>query len=217
VTTVDELRVPPPEWVTLPEAVCLVSPPLRQDDVQRAIESALADGRMVDRPTPAAHDPALAAEAYQSTTSPAYLAVTTPKSTGPGAWRRWSANGQIDWVTGEIRSDFFRRTGRRFVPQVRRTEVIKLFAIPSSTVGRAGFGGAPAAADWSAIKEALREEIGNVGFPSREGAPGWQTQADVRRWILERLGPNEEPPGVTTLKDNIRRMLEELRTEMAGN
>ena len=70
-------------------------------------------------------------------------------------------------------------------------------------------GGAPQAADWPAIEEALSREIESVGFPDRNAEPGWRTQADVIRWVEERTGNAE--PGRTALKDNVSKMLRRIR------
>jgi hypothetical protein len=61
-------------------------------------------------------------------------------------------------------------------------------------------GGRPPAADWAALKDTLRREIEQVGFPSRDHEPEWRTQADVERWIAARTGEYE--PGKTALRDN---------------
>jgi hypothetical protein len=73
--------------------------------------------------------------------------------------------------------------------------------------------GRPIAADWPAIKEKLKAEIEAVGFPDKNGAPGWRTKADVVRFIYPLLGDDE--PGRTSLSTNATRMLAELREEMA--
>ncbi|WP_038381116.1 hypothetical protein [Bradyrhizobium elkanii] len=88
-------------------------------------------------------------------------------------------------------------------------------AVNSAAERREKLGGAPFAADWPALKQALKTEIQAVGFPSKQAEEGWRSQADVVRWIEERLGDAE--PGRTALKDNVKRMLEEIRAEMAGN
>jgi hypothetical protein len=74
---------------------------------------------------------------------------------------------------------------------------------------RIAVGGRPPAADWPALEEALEREIGCVGFPAKQGAPGWRTLADVVRWIEPLLGNDE--PGKTALKQNVKKMLDRIR------
>jgi hypothetical protein len=76
-------------------------------------------------------------------------------------------------------------------------------------------GGRPPAADWDALEVALEREIDAVGFPSKDGPPGWQFNADVVRWLEPLLGAYE--PGKTALKDNAKRMVENIRAKKAGN
>jgi hypothetical protein len=77
-------------------------------------------------------------------------------------------------------------------------------------------GGAPTAADWGEIEKALEREIDAAGFPSKEHEKGWRGPADVVRWIEGRLGSDEEPSH-TALKENVRRMLENIRKKKDGN
>ncbi len=76
-------------------------------------------------------------------------------------------------------------------------------------------GGRPGAADWSALEEALCREIETVGLPERGGEPGWQTTADVIRWMEPKCGEYE--PGKTALKENVSAMLGRARARLAGN
>jgi hypothetical protein len=77
-------------------------------------------------------------------------------------------------------------------------------------------GGAPPAADWPEFEKALEEEIDLIGFPAKDGPKGWRSKADVIRWIEARLGPDEEP-GKTALKENVNRMLENIKNRLAEN
>ena len=43
---------PPSKYLTLPEAVASVCPPLEEGDARRAIEEALCDGSLVETPRP---------------------------------------------------------------------------------------------------------------------------------------------------------------------
>ena len=76
-------------------------------------------------------------------------------------------------------------------------------------------GGRPPAADWAELKKAYRQEVELVGPPSRDHEPGWQSQADVERWIAARTGEFE--PGKTALKVNTKRIMNEVEAEMTRN
>jgi hypothetical protein len=94
------------------------------------------------------------------------------------------------------------------------------FAMPDwllSRVGtpQAGRSGRPPAADWPALEEALEREIDAVGFPERNGEPGWSRIADVLRWLELRTG--KDNPGKTALKENAKKMLDRIRAKKVGN
>jgi hypothetical protein len=92
------------------------------------------------------------------------------------------------------------------------------FAMPDWLLSRVGTphrGRRPPAADWDALEVALEREIDAVGFPSKDAPPGWQSNADVVRWLEPYLGDYE--PGKTALKDNAKRMLKNIRAKKAGN
>ena len=57
-------------------------------------------------------------------------------------------------------------------------------ARPTQPAGRRGT--APKA-DWSAIEEAFRREVAARGMPDKTKVKGWQRQADVERWIDNKL------------------------------
>ena len=76
-------------------------------------------------------------------------------------------------------------------------------------------GGRPPAADWPELEKALKAEIEWVGFPSRNGVPGWRTTADAVRFIEARLGDDE--PGPTALRENVANMLARIKDEFNGN
>jgi hypothetical protein len=71
-------------------------------------------------------------------------------------------------------------------------------------------GGRPPSADWSAHEEAYNREVDAVGLPTKDGVPGWRSQADVIRWLEPRLA-DDENPGKTSLKKRVGEMM--LRTE----
>jgi hypothetical protein len=74
-------------------------------------------------------------------------------------------------------------------------------------------GGRPAKADWDALKDALREQIGILGYPDSQKPPGWQRLKDVMDWIAEHpiLGKIGEDVSNRTMEDNVRRILRELK------
>jgi hypothetical protein len=76
-------------------------------------------------------------------------------------------------------------------------------------------GGRPPAADWLEIEKAVEAEIEKVGFPTRDGVPGWRYKADVVRFITPLLGTDE--PGETALKKNVAAMLERIKAKRGGN
>jgi hypothetical protein len=89
------------------------------------------------------------------------------------------------------------------------SEILARRSHPALSTNRRNKGGAPPAADWPAIEEKLAAEIDLVGFPHRKGAEGWRTQADVVRFVEQLTGDAE--PGKTALKQNVKRMLAEIR------
>jgi hypothetical protein len=74
-------------------------------------------------------------------------------------------------------------------------------------------GGRPAKADWDALKDALREQIGILGYPASQKPPGWRRLKDVMDWIAEHpiLGKIGEEVSPRTMEDNVRRILRELK------
>jgi hypothetical protein len=82
--------------------------------------------------------------------------------------------------------------------------------------GQKNVGGRPGKADWSALKEALKNEILAVGFPNKDGVPGWRTTADVATWLGERLADDEDV-SPRTLRDQARHMLSDIKEELGRN
>jgi len=80
--------------------------------------------------------------------------------------------------------------------------------VPSRSVNK---GGAPTKADWSALKDELRDEIKAVGFPHRGGEPGWQSNADAERFVAARTGKDDPSP--RTVRRRTKEILEQLRQE----
>jgi len=64
-----------------------------------------------------------------------------------------------------------------------RKQLVEAFAPTQPADGR----GAPQKVDWSAIKEAFRREVAARGMPDKTNVKGWQRQADVERWIDNKL------------------------------
>jgi hypothetical protein len=77
-------------------------------------------------------------------------------------------------------------------------------------------GGRPYKADWSALKEALKNEIMMVGFPHKEAEPGWRTMTDVSRWLGARLADDDDV-SPRTLRDQAQRMISEIKRELGRN
>jgi hypothetical protein len=77
-------------------------------------------------------------------------------------------------------------------------------------------GGRPGKADWPALRVALRTEIEMVGFPTKEGVPGWRTNTDVATWLSARLSDDEDV-SPRTMRDRVSRMLSELKEELGRN
>jgi hypothetical protein len=193
-----------PEWLSLPEAVQALHW-LAPDVARRLIGEALAEGRLQDRPTPLSDDPhflnMLAADGYAELV----IKYRTESSTGPGAWRRWIKENSIDWAAGEVRRA---RLPAPYRPQLSRSALLKCFPEPAAPKNK---GGAPFKEDWSEIKRALMDEIKTVGFPQKDGEPGWRTQTDVMLWVSVRL---EGEVHKNTLQKHVRRMLAEIRHEL---
>jgi hypothetical protein len=123
------LAAPAPVWITLPEAVALVSPPIEPDEARRAIAEALADGRLKDRPKAVCDDPLLIKEFQFHPLHP----MVAPFSNFAKVWRRWLENGYVDWDTGEVRlpprpGNYLKTvTPPPFRPELMRSEVLALF------------------------------------------------------------------------------------------
>ena len=65
--------------------------------------------------------------------------------------------------------------------------------------------------DWEALKDALREEIKNLGYPEPRNLPGWRGTKDVVEWALKKLGKEGEDVSHRTIEDNVRRIIRELK------
>jgi hypothetical protein len=198
-----------PEWLSLPEAVRALSW-LEPDMARRLIGEALSDGRLSDKPTSSiaiSGDPhflgALAAEGHLELAN-RYAAQA---STGSAAWDRWIKGDSVDWATGEVRRPAFKQPYR---PELSRSALLECFPDPGRNRNK---GGAPYKEDWPAIQVALKAEIQAVGFPDRNGAPGWQYQRDVMTWVAARL---EGEVHKNTLQNHVSRMLAEIRKELSS-
>jgi hypothetical protein len=93
--------------------------------------------------------------------------------------------------------------------RVRAEDLRREWRKKQKASGEKNKGGAPYAADWPTIQEALEAEINDLGFPCRDGAEGWRYQEDVVRFIERRCGDNE--PGKSSLKRHAKEMLESIR------
>ena len=82
---------------------------------------------------------------------------------------------------------------------------------PSKPSKPSNRGGRPPAVDWEALKDALREEIKNLGYPEPRNLPGWRGTKDVVEWALKKLGKEGEDVSHRTIEDNVRRIIRELK------
>ncbi len=68
-------------------------------------------------------------------------------------------------------------------------------------------GGRPPVLDWDAIEAAVHVEIGKRGKPSSENVKGWQTNADVCRFVADLLEARKEHAADSTIKERVNAML----------
>lgn len=72
------------------------------------------------------------------------------------------------------------------------------------------------AADWEAIKDALRIEVKLRGWPERQnGDMGWRSQADAERFVANIIRDRNERGADSTVREHTSRMLSELKAEKA--
>jgi hypothetical protein len=88
-------------------------------------------------------------------------------------------------------------------------DVAKPKVIPLRAVNK---GGRPPSADWDIVADALKKEFENRGFPEH-GNQGWQTKADVEKWVADFLQARKETAGDTAIKDHVREIIEKLKAE----
>jgi hypothetical protein len=75
-------------------------------------------------------------------------------------------------------------------------------------------GGRSFVADWAAHEERLEAEIKLVGFPSKDGPPGWQTVANVALWMAAGMGDDEDPKP-KTIRNQVTAMLKRIQSRIA--
>jgi hypothetical protein len=83
---------------------------------------------------------------------------------------------------------------------------------PPRAVGK---GGRPAAADWDVVALAIEQEIDKRGFPEH-GLKGWETQADVERFVADFLQSRNTEVSDSTIRDRVREILNKLRPAKKG-
>ncbi len=227
--------LPPEQYLTLPEAVALVCPPLPRHGARRAIEEALCDGRLVETPRPlwSMEDVnELVSMAYpeekESILARAQATVLTPAPAPPATWQSRFRDGSVRWETGEVtilvRTEHNNHV-RIEIPVFDRAAVEALFDVDGASAATAGkpkrSGGAPERYDWTAAKMALTREC-----KQRGAIPGRlvddltrQTQADACKFVRATMAREwgDEGPSDSTLKDRVGKMLKEIEPVLAGN
>jgi hypothetical protein len=73
-------------------------------------------------------------------------------------------------------------------------------------------GGRPPGADWDIVADAIKTEVKNRGFPEH-GNKGWQTQADVEKFVTDLLLSRREDVSESTIRERVRDILKRLRPE----
>ena len=102
-----------------------------------------------------------------------------PKSIIPQAWQGLSINPLYDRATkGDGGPVIW--TG----PCFDRKEFVAAFVAAPQPAGRRG---ARPKVDWRAMEEAFRRRVAERGRPDELNVDGWQTQADVERWLRDMI------------------------------
>ena len=130
-------------------------------------------------------------------------------------WVRAAEQGEIDWVQGEYARDDRHKARSLYLAL---SDINTMYPPPErhAKAAQRKSPGAPQKADWAAITDAYLQEVKSVGFPDRLNEDGWQTQADVQRWIERLLEREGISVSETTLKDRARRIMEAARQQLAG-
>jgi hypothetical protein len=188
-----------------------------REAVIAAIERALDEGRIHNTPTPRRSHSESAAEERHAVSMGWGAELLSglrrkneemerPVTFSSAQWKEWNRQARVDWSSGSV--DIASGAIEHLLfPELWREDVVGLFAADGPP--RKGKGGAPPAADWPAIEERLAQEIADVGFPHRGGAPGWRFAADVERYVEGLTGDAE--PGRSAVKANVRRMLSNIK------
>lgn len=70
--------------------------------------------------------------------------------------------------------------------------------------------GAPSKADWPALEDRFREEVGKRGKPDPLNEKGWQSQADVARWLMDLAAREGDKIGFDVAKKRARSFVNRL-------
>lgn len=91
-------QLPVAEWVTFPEAVALVAPPLCEDAVREAIAAALREGRLFEKPQPihSYSEIAWLVEEGDAATRNAAIKSLAPIVSAPQSWDHRFSEGRVD-------------------------------------------------------------------------------------------------------------------------
>ena len=79
---------------------------------------------------------------------------------------------------------------------------------PAENIKKPNRGGRPPSGDWEAIEDALAARIQRDGQPDSLNIPGWQTRADVGKWVADLLSREGADVSESTIKRNVARMLD---------
>jgi hypothetical protein len=125
--------LPKPEYLTLPEAVALVCPPLPEAGVQRTIEEALCDGRLSEEPrTVLSTDDSEVLSAALKVEGPDFTRAYIAQFSSPAHYTRWQRrfrDSRVDWRTGAVAT----AAGRYETPVFSRRSILALFGTAAVT------------------------------------------------------------------------------------
>jgi len=171
-------QLPVAEWVTFPEAVALVAPPLCEDAVREAIAAALREGRLFEKPQPihSYSEIAWLVEEGDAATRNAAIKSLAPIVSAPQSWDHRFSEGRVDWSTGKVLD------ARRhfYVPALYRDAVLALFEVTDAKPA------AKPAARPTISEDTLLEFLVSV-------ADGQMTEAELRRLAEEHFSSVDIP------------------------
>ncbi|HWX31989.1 MAG TPA: hypothetical protein VNZ53_31720 [Steroidobacteraceae bacterium] len=215
-TAIDPGDLEVPKWMTLAQAVNILQPRIRNADCRQVLLDAIEDGKIeIRQATP--HDGVVPLPARANLhLKPDYMDWANSQVIVNRILYEPGAHASDAMLPIRIsHADFMQRFKQLFndshgseqagneTKRDRRQEGVNQ-------------GGRPGKADWPALRVALRTEIEMVGFPTKEGVPGWRTNTDVAIWLSARLSDDEDV-SPRTMRDRVSRMLSELKEELGRN